>query len=111
LADTARQTRELLGWPFGAGIYFSYVFAALWLGDAMWWWVGRASYERRPKWLSVATHAYIFFIIFNGAIVFETGITRPTGIVACTMLAIALLVRQGQAATRAILLGLSGAAL
>ena len=26
LDDTARQTYELLGWAFGAGIYFSYLF-------------------------------------------------------------------------------------
>jgi hypothetical protein len=37
-------------------------------------------------------HSYLFFIAFNGAVVFEAGVTRPAGIVASLVIT-ALLIR------------------
>ncbi|MCO6457165.1 MAG: hypothetical protein J5I93_17860 [Pirellulaceae bacterium] len=91
--DTARQTEALLGVAFGEGIYFSYVFAALWLADVLWWWVGPASYLARGRWLEWGVHAYLFFIAFHGAVVFESGPTRWGGLLVTSILA-ALVLRR-----------------
>jgi len=78
--DTAKQTQELLGWAFGGGIFFSYLFALVWLGDALWWRLAPVRFARRPRPLHFAIHAYLAFIAFQGAIVFETGVTRWIGL-------------------------------
>ncbi len=82
--DTAKQTEQMLGVPFGGGIYFSYLFAAIWTLDVAWRWLGEGS---RPRWLAIALHAYMFFIAANGAMVFEGGVTRWGGLLACVGLA------------------------
>ena len=84
---TAVETEELLGFAFGAGIYFSYVFAAIWVIDAAWWWIRPEKYETRPKWLATLVHTYIFFIALNGTVVFEAGVTRYGGILVCLIIA------------------------
>jgi hypothetical protein len=86
LADTARQTKELIGWEFGEGIYFSYLFTLLWVADVIWWWLAPASYVGRVPPLRYAIHGFMAFIAFNGAIVFEGGPTRWFGIAACVIL-------------------------
>lgn len=87
---TASETEQLLGVRFGEGIYFSYLFLILWVIDvvAMWKWRSPTVQSPRPMvaamhWL---LHAYLFFIAFNGAIVFESGPTRWAGIAACLVL-------------------------
>ena len=82
--DTAKQTEELLGFSFGGGIYFSYLFLAMWVADVAWRWINPVS---RPAWLDWPLHAYMFFIAFNGAIVFEGGVSRWAGVMACLVLA------------------------
>src|SRR5687768_9749306 len=67
-ATTARETRELLGFEFGAGIYFSYLFLLVWVGDVVWSWLAPHSFSARPRWLSLGIHLYLLFIAFNGAI-------------------------------------------
>jgi hypothetical protein len=81
---TASETDKLLGIRFGDGIYFSYAFTLLWLFDvaAMWLW------PRADGALRLLVHAYLFFIAFNGAIVFEAGPTRWVGVAACLLLAV-----------------------
>ncbi len=98
--DTAEQTQALLGVPFGAGIYFSYVFVALWVADALWWAAAPRSYNRLPLGCRLALHAYLFFIAFNGAVVFEAGVTRWGGIAVTLLfggLLFAVALRRGRA--------------
>ena len=87
---TAVEAEQLLGVRFGGGIYFSYMFLVLWVFDvlATWTWRQPAGDSRRPMVgaLQWALHAYLFFIAFNGAIVFEAGPTRWAGVVACLLL-------------------------
>ncbi len=86
VAHTARETYELLGWEFGLGVYFNYLFVAIWLVDALWWWLAPTQYESRHHWLSSMVHAYLLFIVINGCIVFEAGITRWAALLAIAML-------------------------
>jgi hypothetical protein len=97
---TAVETEALLGFRFGSGIYFSYLFLLVWVADVVWLWrqplaglAGTAtsgdSLPSRPtfSWSRLLIHAYLLFIAANGAIVFEAGPTRPAGIVAGVLLA------------------------
>lgn len=93
--STAKETDEMLGFRFGDGIYFSYLFGALWTLDVVCRWIAAArpqTFARLPKaaliGLEYAVHVYLFFIAFNGAIVFEAGPTRWAGIALCTGLLI-----------------------
>jgi hypothetical protein len=92
IRSTAEQTKELLGWAFGEGLYFSYLFVLLWLIDLVWVWFLPAAREQRSPWIHRLLHCYLFFIAFNGAVVFEAGVTRPAGIVASLVIT-ALLIR------------------
>jgi hypothetical protein len=83
--DTAEQTKALMGVAFGDGIYFSYVFMVLWVLDVAWMWL--TPVPRKTPWPRVLVHCFLFFIAFNGAIVFEGGPTRWFGLAACIGLA------------------------
>jgi len=108
--STAEQTQELIGVAFGDGIYFSYLFLMLWVLDVIWLWsfgrstlpacgnatgvpLAAATKSLTPLW-RVLVHIFLFFIAFNGAIVFAHGPTQWAGIVACCGLA-ALAGRRG----------------
>jgi hypothetical protein len=78
-AVTARRTEEMLGMRFGEGIYFSYLFTLLWTGDVLWQWLAPQSYRQRGAWIVAALLGYMAFIAFNGAVIFEGGITRWVG--------------------------------
>ena len=86
VAETARRTHELIGWRFGLGVYFNYVFVTIWLADTAWWWLKPRQYARRPWWLSSLLHVYLLFIVINACIVFESGITRWAALLATAML-------------------------
>lgn len=91
--DTARQTLRLIGWSFGEGVYFNYAFAAVWFGDVIWLWAAPESHRQRSKLVAVTSHAYLFFIAVNGAIIFEDGTTRWVGILVVLLLAALLINR------------------
>jgi hypothetical protein len=100
--STAVQTEQQLGVRFGEGIYFSYLFMLLWLGDVTWQWACAASYQRRPMGLTIALLSYMAFIAFNGAAVFEGGVTRWVGIPITLLLLVSatiVLLRRRTAAT------------
>ncbi|WP_254510004.1 hypothetical protein [Anatilimnocola floriformis] len=78
---TAAETKRMMGFAFGNGIYVSYCFLLLWVADVALQWLNVA----RPAWLLTAAYLFMFFIAFNGAIIFEDGPTRPVGIVVCAV--------------------------
>jgi hypothetical protein len=82
LEHTARQTAELTGLHWGAGLYVNYAFIALWVGDAVRWWHDRVSYERRTPLARDIRLAIFLFMFVNGGIVFAQGPARLLGIVA-----------------------------
>jgi hypothetical protein len=92
VAHTAAETKRLLGWEFGRGIYFSYLFMILWAIDAAWLW-RTPRICQRAGWTRGLVHAYLFFIAVNGTIVFEQGPVRWAAIVCCVVIAILALAR------------------
>ncbi len=79
----------------GNGIFVSYAFTLLWLFDVVWWWMkGAQSYRQRPKWLMAMWQGFFFFIVFNGTVVFESGLVRWFGVLLCSALVAMWLVRQ-----------------
>ena len=82
--ETARQTRETVGWEVGEGLFVSYFFTLVWLADVIWWWLaGAENYARRPRALTIALHAFFFFVVFNATVVFESGAARWLGLALC----------------------------
>jgi hypothetical protein len=89
-AETARQTGEMFGVYSGAGLYLNYLFTLSWAADVAWWWWGGAGrYDRRPRGVGLALHAFLLFMAFNGAVVFVRG---PARWVAVAILAVLVLV-------------------
>lgn len=78
-AAAFEHTRELGG--FGEGIYVNYFFVALWTCDAIWLLASPERYRRRPRWLTLAVHGFMAFIVFNAMVVFGTWVGRSLFIV------------------------------
>jgi hypothetical protein len=77
-ADAIRHTEEVSG--FGPGIYLSHLFTLLWTTDVIFWWKQPERYACRSRWIDGALHGFMFFIIFNGTVVYEEGPIRWAGI-------------------------------
>ena len=93
VADTATKTENVIGWSFGQGIYFSYLFLGVWLLDVLWMWGSPSSYQSRSRGIGWMIHIYLFFIAINGTAVFESGVTRWATIVCCVVLVLVLAAR------------------
>jgi hypothetical protein len=89
VAETARQTDELVGFRFGGGVWVNYAFLAVWTADALWWGLSPASFARRPPALDAAVRLFLLFIVVNGAIVFAHGPVRVLGASSLAALAVA----------------------
>jgi hypothetical protein len=92
VAETARKTFELIGWEFGGGVYFNYLFLLGWGMDVALWWLGKeqASWYR---WVRPILVAYLVFIALNGVVVFKDGWLRWAG-VATTVAIVSLWIRR-----------------
>lgn len=99
MAETARQTAALTGWPWGGGVYFNYVFVLLWSADAGWWWLEPASFHRRARWIGAALRAFLWFLFLNGAFVFVRGPARWLGLLAAAAVVVAWYRGRGAGAT------------
>jgi len=78
---------------FGAGLFVSYAFTAVWAADAAWWWLDRTGYDQRPVWLDRTLHVFFAFVVFNATVVYETGFIRWAGLAMFVALGWLLLVR------------------
>jgi hypothetical protein len=97
-AAAMEHTREVSG--VGEGIYASYLFTALWLADAGWWWLRPVQYAARPAWIDRTLHAFMLFIVFNGMVVFEQGPIRWAGVLMFLFLPAVWLVSRSAARPR-----------
>ena len=87
-SETARLTLAFTGMNWGGGLYFNYLFAALWLADVLWWWFAPGSFSRRPHLLTVLWDGFFFFMVLNAAVIFVSGPKRWLGVFLCTALAL-----------------------
>lgn len=69
------------------GIYVSHLFTLLWTCDVLTWWLRPQVYARRAAWIGRTLHAFMIFMIFNGTVVYETGLIRWAGLAGCSLLA------------------------
>jgi hypothetical protein len=60
----------------GEGIFVSYFFTLLWCLDVVVWWVWPRAYVRRPARIGWAIHAFMAFIVFNGAVIYAPAAIR-----------------------------------
>lgn len=84
---TAKETLDKMGFAYGTGVYFNYLFLLLWAIDLVWVWRPETLRNRTQKTLFYAGRAYLLFIAFNGAVIFKTGWMRILGISATALLA------------------------
>ncbi len=87
--STAEQTQALLGFSFGAGVYFNYLFVAVWGADLLLAWsIDDRQRTLLPKAIGLRAIglAFLVFIAFNSTVVFGTGMVRWLGIVATGLL-------------------------
>jgi hypothetical protein len=73
LQATAAQTQELMGFSFGAGLYFNYVFVLIWLFDATARLIVPQSYSGWGLGYRGFVYGFLGFIAFNGTVVFKSG--------------------------------------
>ena len=87
---TAAQTARVTGLAWGGGLYANYVFLALWMADAAWWWASPRSYAVRPRALTLSMSGLALFMFFNATVVFGGGVDRVLGVVATAVVVIAV---------------------
>jgi hypothetical protein len=92
--ETARQTAEVVGFDWGGGLYFNYLFAVVWLGEVIWWWANPNGYESRLRWIEWLLQGFLAFIVFNATVVFGHGAIRWAGLAGCLVLIGAWMVRR-----------------
>ena len=84
---TAEQTAAVTGWNWGGGLYFNYVFTAVWLADTVMLWLS-TSYGPGTRWLEAAIQVFLWFMVFNATVVFGHGLVRWFGLTGCGWLAV-----------------------
>ena len=79
IEETARQAEAVTGRAVGVGLYLNYLFASVWLVDAVRAWRRPEAYRRgSPAW-PLLLHGFFLFMIINATVVFETGPVRWFG--------------------------------
>jgi hypothetical protein len=83
---TAEDTRKNLGFAYGAGVYFNYLFLVVWGADICWTWRSDQKSTRSTPWIILAGRWYLLFIAFNGVVVFKSGWLRTLGAISMFLL-------------------------
>jgi hypothetical protein len=78
---TAEQTKTLVGWRWGGGLYVNHLFTGVWLAEIIAWHSAPERYRRRARWIDLSVRAFFAFMIVNGAVVFVAGPQRLLGFV------------------------------
>lgn len=92
-AHTAKQTAAVTGIDWGGGVYFNYLFMAVWGIDVClaWfrvdWWLNARRYQ-------LAMHTTFAFMMFNATVVFGPSRWRSLGAVFCSGLLLVLAIQR-----------------
>jgi hypothetical protein len=89
---TANETKEKMGFAYGAGVYFNYLFLGVWAMDVAMIWLSPRPISGTQKNLAMLGRMYLLFIAFNGVVVFKSGWLRVIGSL-CTLLLVLLAIR------------------
>jgi hypothetical protein len=81
----AHETYERTGLEWGGGIYVNHAFAALWVADAVCWWLARRRYEARSRLLDGGVQLIFLFMFVNATIVFGAPHALAAGAVVCPL--------------------------
>jgi len=66
--ETARQTVELYGVPWGGGLYLNYLFTFVWLLDIAAAWLKPDWWRTRSNWFGVAVNVFLSFMFVNATV-------------------------------------------
>jgi hypothetical protein len=80
VAATARQTAAVYGLDWGGGLYVNYVFAGVWLAEAVWRLVSPRAWSARPRIVSWTLGLFYAVILINAAFVFASPAGRLAGV-------------------------------
>ncbi|HEX2445798.1 MAG TPA: hypothetical protein VHJ77_17770 [Vicinamibacterales bacterium] len=78
--DTARQTMDVFGTAFGAGVYVNYVFVMVWLAELGWWRADPVGYARRRPLVVWLLRGFYFVILVSAAVIFVRPQFRLAGV-------------------------------
>ncbi len=76
LAHTAEQTRQVVGWAFAGGLYFNFLFVAVYLADIAWRARVGGWKQRKPRAIAYTIDSCLWFIVAMSTVVFESGVVR-----------------------------------
>lgn len=85
---TAQETKDKMGFAYGQGVYFNYLFLIVWGVDLFWVWRSKPTMSKVQRLLFFAGRLYLLFIAFNGIVVFKSGWLRLSGLAATGFLAL-----------------------
>ena len=91
LRHTAKQTASVIGWNWGGGLYFNYVFTVLWGVDVAADWRAYGFRRVRCSVWQIALRWFLAFMAVNATLVFG----HPGWWVIAVLLALLLLIRRG----------------
>jgi hypothetical protein len=97
---TAQRTAQVAGFAWGGGLYLNYLFALLWGGDVLWWWLDPSGYSTRSRLIEWILQGFLAFIALNATLVFGVGTIRWLGLTGCLVLVGAALFRPKKQADR-----------
>ena len=76
LTHTAEQTRQVVGWAFAGGLYFNFLFVAIYLADIVWRARVAGWKQRTPRAIAYTIDSFLWFIVAMSTVVFESGVVR-----------------------------------
>lgn len=85
---TAEQTWDVMGWDWGGGLYFNYLFTILWVTDVARWWIRDEERGTFSPQASRAIDLFLAFIVVNATVVFGPPFWKWVGaaVVLCMLL-------------------------
>lgn len=97
---TRARTQEMTGWNSGFGLYINFALLAIWLLDALGWWVRLDWPRRHPVWFWTV-QVFFAFILFNATAVFGPWYWTPVVVLVIAALGL-LRLRRSLGASRGI---------
>lgn len=94
-AHTAEQTQAVIGWDWGGGLYFNYLFTIVWIADVVRMWRNGDKSQNTP-W-RIAAELFMAFMVVNATVVFGPPVWRWIGAGFFVLWASLLLLRKNAA--------------